>query len=411
MPPTLSAAHHADGAGRGDASLVFDVVIRNRRVGHRFPGGTRDIQDSWLEVSVYDSSGRRVAEAGTRNESQDPTAHRFEVLLAGADGAPVLEHDTHRFRAVVADTTIGPRDAAVVRYAWSPPAALEPSPLRVVARLLHRSRSRAMQDAACRESRSALGRAFGRATHEQRGAPLDPCGRLPITEIARAERFVGPGADRLNAPLDRAPRYRRLYEHGLGLLHDVQERLDAARASLEAALDLMGADAPPFERAMVLSALARCAGRQGRVDEALDLAARAEAGAPEHPALARVRAEALARVWRFSESLPFWRAAAESTPLDDATWADLATAFGSAGDTASAFDGARRALALQPRSEPALRAQALALESVDAGAAAFAAYLAHREPDDASDLRLACQRASEWCALETLPVHTHWLRP
>ena len=39
-------------ASRSEHQLRFDVVLRNRRVGHRFPGGTNDSNDVWVEVSL-----------------------------------------------------------------------------------------------------------------------------------------------------------------------------------------------------------------------------------------------------------------------------------------------------------------------------------------------------------------------
>ena len=32
------------------SKVAFDVVVRNLLVGHRFPGGVLDIQDTWIEV-------------------------------------------------------------------------------------------------------------------------------------------------------------------------------------------------------------------------------------------------------------------------------------------------------------------------------------------------------------------------
>ena len=32
-----------------------DIVVRNERVGHRFPAGVLDAQDTWIEVRIEDS--------------------------------------------------------------------------------------------------------------------------------------------------------------------------------------------------------------------------------------------------------------------------------------------------------------------------------------------------------------------
>jgi hypothetical protein len=54
----------------------------------------------------------------------------------------------------------------------------------------------------------------------------------------------------------------------------------------------------------------------------------------------------------------------------------------------------------------------LALQGLDApgSAAAFDAYLEHREPDALPALRRACKAAQPLCALESKPVHVHELK-
>jgi len=46
---------------RGDDVLV-EVVVRTRKVGHFFPGGTIDAFDVWVELQATDDKGRRFLE-------------------------------------------------------------------------------------------------------------------------------------------------------------------------------------------------------------------------------------------------------------------------------------------------------------------------------------------------------------
>ena len=55
--PTARRSRRARGS-------TLDVVIRNLLVGHRFPGGVLDIQDTWIEVEVADATGKRLAASG-----------------------------------------------------------------------------------------------------------------------------------------------------------------------------------------------------------------------------------------------------------------------------------------------------------------------------------------------------------
>jgi tetratricopeptide (TPR) repeat protein len=392
--------------------VTLSVVVRNTGVGHRFPGGVLDAQDTWIELIVTDAQGHQVAEAGVKHErdANDPTAHRFFVLQAGENGKPLLQRETHLFRAPVFNHTIAPRDAVAVEYAFAAPSRPEAFPLRVAARLRHRSRSLDVQEAACADARAPRGKSFLEASRKITGTPLLPCVTQPLTDIARTELWIGPGSEGKPAPT--TPTWRRLHDHGLALLHAVQERLDEARPSLQRALEL----APgPGERAQVLAALATVAARQGRVGETEEWLRQAEALAPGAPALSRIRGEALAQIWRWQDAVAPLQEASKKTPMDDGLIAQLALALGSAGRDAEALEVARRGLFLQPRDADLLRVQALSLSALHADPAlvreAREAYLTCRTPDEAPRVRAACSRDVPGCALERNPVHTHAMRP
>lgn len=415
---TLPADHAAVTPG---TRTVFDVVVRNQRVGHRFPGGTLDSQDTWIEVEIRDARGQLVAEAGTEHEKtgDDATAHRLRAAIAGDDGVPLMERQVNRFRAVVFNHTLLPREATVVQYAFDVPADLpaDAQPLRVSARLRHRSRPLALQAAACADASSARGKDFA-AHRPLTGLPVapDPCPPQPMVDIAESEVWIGAGSEGHagTGGADR-PAWRRLYEHGLGMTRAVQERLDEARPSLERALaDLDKTGGNAKDRAMVLSALSYLAGHQGRTEEALGVLARIEPLVPGHPAIGHLRGEALSLVWRWSAATGPLREAALGAPRDDSAWTMLALAQGSAGQDAAVLESAARGLALAPRDPDLLRTQALALEALrapdDVVERARRGYLDHRVADDAPGVRARCSAKVPGCALERVPVHAHPLR-
>jgi tetratricopeptide (TPR) repeat protein len=403
----------ADGARvlPGEA-LTFDVVVRNLRVGHRFPGGTLDALDTWIELTVDDARGRRIAEAGTAHEASgaDPSGHVLRALIAGTGGVPLFEREINRFKAVVVNHTIPPRDAAVAEFAFDVPEALDPGalPLKVTARLRHRSRSLELQRAACADGKTPRGRAFAAAS----GIALDACAAQPVTEIARSEVWIGSGAaDRPRSP---AAAWRRLLDHAYGLQHAVQERLDEARPSLDRALAEVEATGSALEQAMVLAALARLSANEGRTDEALARLDQAALLAPGHPALANLRGEALSLVWRWAEAVPALDEAARAAPGDDSAWTRLGIALGSrGGDDRASLAAAIEGLRIQPRDPDLLRVEALALGALgDARAkAAGAAYEAFRPADTIPGVKAACSARVPGCALERNPVHVHRMRP
>lgn len=400
----------ADGAPvQAGTELVLDVVLRNTRAGHRLPGGARDVQDTWVEVVIRDSDGRLVAEAGAdheRGEVDDATAFRLRSLLLDEDGIPEELHRVHRFRGLAFDRTLAPRDAALVRYRLSIPETIPWSlPLRVEATLRHRRHNRQVQTAACEASRTERGLAFT-ANAESRGRPgLDACAEQPVTRIAQSVIWLGAGSEE-RAGSGRAldPTGERLYDHALALTHELQERLDDARPSLAAALEAFGDD--DRQQAAVHALLASVAGRQGRVAEALEEVGRAEALVGRHPALARLRGDAYAQVWRWPEAAVAYRQVTEMAPGNTQAYRDLARALGSTQDDEGALRAASAGLALNPRDTDMLRSQSLALSSLgaDEADAAREAALAFRRPDDRPRLLRQCQEQVPGCNRDRQPI-------
>jgi tetratricopeptide (TPR) repeat protein len=404
----------ADGAPVVAGTRVsLDVVVRNLLVGHRFPGGVMDVQDTWIELDVKDARGARIASSGLDHETDvdDEDTHVLRAYVVNDQGEILEEHELPSFRGAVANHTIAARDAIAVRYAFDVPEALaaEQLPLVVEARLRHRSRTLRFQKEVCREARTPGGKRFLDGTRAARDAELDPCKPQPITEIAAVRVELGAGA----VPTAARPAWQRLYEHGMALIPVVTERLDEPRLILEAALAAVPAD-DAKGRAAVLVQLGSVAGRQGRTDDAIALLeqARGLLTAPYPPAIDFIAADALARVWRWDEAATYAQAATERAPLNTLAWVMLARARGSLHDDAGALEAARRGLAISPRDPDLLRSQATALRGLDPDLAddALAAFDRFRAPDAAPQLRMTCAGSSQRCAREREMGHTHAMK-
>ncbi|HEU4730997.1 MAG TPA: multiheme c-type cytochrome [Kofleriaceae bacterium] len=396
--------------------IALDVVIRNLLVGHRFPGGVLDIQDTWVEVEVADARGARLAASGLTHERDpaDQDTHVLRTLVVDERGEVLEEHEMPSFRTQIATQTLAPREAQAIRYAFDVPARLSAAqlPLTVTARLRHRSRTLRMQRVVCESARTPAGRAFLAGAKGAREVVLDPCRPQPITLIAETQVQLGRGAARASRP--GRPAWERMYEHGMALVGTVSERLDEAREVLDAAL----AAAPAGDgraRAMIAVQLAQVASRQGRVDDALARIAEARSllPAPGPAVLDAVAADALSRVWRWQDAIAPARACTERAPGNAGAWTALARALGSIGDDAAALDAATRGLELAPRDPDLLRSQATALAALHRGEAeaALAAYDRFRAPDSAGELRIQCAADSARCAREREQGHTHVLHP
>ena len=398
--------------------LDLDVVVRNLLVGHRFPGGVLDIQDTWIEVEVHDRAGTLLAQSGLGHATKlrDDDTHVLRTLVVDDHGEVLEQHDLAKFRTQIATQTLAAREAQVIRYAFDVPARVQ-LPLTVTARLRHRSRTLALQAEVCRVARTAEGRAFIAGAKGARAVELDPCRPQPITLIAETQVELGDGAKLSTA----RPAWERMYEHGMALVGTVSERLDEAKLVLERALAAAPAGRP---RAMVIVQLAWVASKQGRVEDALALVARARAELPAPPAhrsgagrgpavLDAIEADALMRVWRWDDAVAPARAAAQQAPGNSAAWVQLARCLGSIGDDVHSLAAAASGLELAPRDPDLLRSQATALAAMhrpEAGKA-LAAYDRFRSPDYSAELRISCAADSRRCAREREQGHTHVLHP
>jgi tetratricopeptide (TPR) repeat protein len=394
--------------------LALDVVIRNLLVGHRFPGGVLDIQDTWIEVEVADARGKRLAASGLTHDrdADDQDTHVLRTLVVDERGEVLEQHEMASFRTQIATQTLAAREAQAIRYAFDVPATLIAGdlPLTVTARLRHRSRTLKMQHAVCEAARTATGRAFIAGAKGAREVVLDPCKPQPITLIAETHVELGRGA-RIGAA---RPAWERMYEHGMALVATVSERLEEARAVLDAALAAASAG-DKRARAMVLVQLAQVASKQGRVDDALALVAEARPllPTPGPAVLDAVAADALSRVWRWQDAIAPAKACAARAPANTGAWVALARVLGSTGNDAAALEAATKGLELAPRDPDLLRSQATALAALHRGeaGAALAAYDRFRSPDNSAELRIQCASDSSRCAREREQGHTHPLHP
>jgi tetratricopeptide (TPR) repeat protein len=377
---------------------AVDVVVRNLLVGHRFPGGVLDMQDTWIEVEVADAHGKRIASSGLTHEhdADDTEAHVLRTLMVDDKGKVLDEHEMGHFRAPVATQTLAPREAQAIRYAFTLPkgAAL---PLTVTARLRHRSRPLKAQLAACAAAHSLEGAKFLAGARGARDVTLDPCKPQPVTLIAQTRRVLGTPST-----------WQQLYEHGMALTMTIVTRQQEARGILEQAL----AAAPDDRaRAMTEVQLGWVASKQGKADEALERVARARqllAAPKDPPVLDALLADAYLRLNRYADAREPARRCTENAPQNTAAWAVYARILVALGDHAAALTAATKGLELSPRDADLLRSQATALAALGdpQASAAEAAFTRFRAPDDWATLRIACAKQDARCARERNPVPT-----
>jgi hypothetical protein len=381
----------------GDA-LETDVVVFNAAVGHRFPSGVLDNQQTRLEVELVSATGRVLAAS---------REHELRSEAVSLDGVPLAARETHQIVAAAWNHSVPPRDSRAIRVRFEVPKTLEPSelPLTVRARLTHVSRSTALMESACADSRTERGRAFDIASLAVTEHALDACAEQPVTEVARAEQ-------RLNGEPVSRPDWLRAYHRGQALASGLSEYLGEADEAFQQAL-AAAPDAPAKGRA--LFGLGLVAGKRGQVDTANARLDEAQRLLGPVPSIDRARGEAFAQVWRWRPAAQAWRAAARKAPLDLTLWQSLAMAEASAGNAPGALEAAQKGLALNPRDGDCLRVQALVLGQLGAPqpqvAEALAAALHWRTADEAPKAKALCSKNVPGCAARRDPVPKYQATP
>jgi lipoprotein NlpI len=97
-----------------------DVVVRPRKVGHFFPGGTVDAFDVWVELEAVDDHGRTLFHSGVAADQGrgpvDSGAHAYRSLLLDEHGNPINKRNAWAARSVAYVRLIPPGAADTIHY-------------------------------------------------------------------------------------------------------------------------------------------------------------------------------------------------------------------------------------------------------------------------------------------------------
>jgi tetratricopeptide (TPR) repeat protein len=102
------------------STIRVDVVVRTRKIGHFFPGGTIDAFDVWLELQGQDADGRVIFWSGqVEDEGRgpvEPGAHFYRALQLDGQGNPIDKRNAWQARSVQYVRLIPPGAADVAHY-------------------------------------------------------------------------------------------------------------------------------------------------------------------------------------------------------------------------------------------------------------------------------------------------------
>jgi Tfp pilus assembly protein PilF len=97
-----------------------DVVVRTRKIGHFFPGGTLDSFDIWLELQGKDADGKIIYWSGRVEDdgkgAVEPGAHFYRSYQLDGEGNPINKRNAWQARSVLYVRAIQPGAADVAHY-------------------------------------------------------------------------------------------------------------------------------------------------------------------------------------------------------------------------------------------------------------------------------------------------------
>src|SRR5438552_11735083 len=125
LAPLTGPLNRVDAVVRPGETYRLDVVVRTRKVGHFFPGGTVDAFDVWLELQATDEKGRVIFWSGmVENGGKGPvekSAHFYRSLQLDGNGNPISKRNAWATRSLAYVRLIPPGAADTVHYRMTIP--------------------------------------------------------------------------------------------------------------------------------------------------------------------------------------------------------------------------------------------------------------------------------------------------
>jgi Flp pilus assembly protein TadD len=239
---------------RAGETVGFDVVVRTRKVGHFFPGGTVDAFDVWVELQVDDDRGRTLFHSGALDGADGPVdrrAHFYKSLQLDEHGNVINKRNAWATRSVAYVRLIPPSSADTVHYRVDIPRDAGRQ-LTVTAKVNYRKFSWWNTQWAFAGVRDPTDTGFSLTKAHDDGrwvftgdtsrvsGSIKAIPKIPVTVMAQAERkieVVSADAPRPTAILGGTKSAReRWNDHGIGLL--LQGDLKGAERSFRKVTEL-----------------------------------------------------------------------------------------------------------------------------------------------------------------------------
>ncbi len=377
-------------------TVEVHVVVRNKGVGHTFPGGTNDSNEGWIDFRVTDESGREVYRSGAIREDRhlDPKAHTYGAIFVNGKSERIFRRDPQNFRALVFSRVIGPGTADVARYAFTVPPDLAGRSLTISASLRWRK----------------FERRFTEFVYEGKEVP-----DLPVTTIAehsvvlpvdvRPLDGAAPPATPLQAATSKEAKpedWIRFNDHGIGLL--VQ---GDTKGALQAFGAVAGMDPSRIDG---WRNQARVWIQEGNLTEAYAMLKKCEEIAPGDAQTAWFWAQALFREGRFEDAAKAYQRVLEFFPEDRGAWFGLGQSYFRDRKFADALTPLLKVLEIDPEHREAHYHRMLCYKSLGReteAREAEKAYVKYQIDEEADARTNEFRLRNPDVNFDSLPIHVH----
>jgi len=186
-------------------TLIADVVIQNKGIGHSFIPEQRDFYEAWVDFNVKDSSGKTLVESGfiKPDGDLDPSAHSFTSRLVNIEGNLNDIHQIWHNRVLAYNNGLQSGRSQLVRYRFRLPKAVD-GPVTITASVKYRRFDQHFLD-------FAMDQQAGKHYSE------------PVLEVASTSRALKIGENPAIAPAaGENPEWMRWNNYGIALLDSLQ---------------------------------------------------------------------------------------------------------------------------------------------------------------------------------------------
>ena len=183
-------------------TLVADVVLQNKGIGHSFIPEQRDFYEAWLDFTVKDAAGKVLAESGflQPDGNLDPSTHSFTNRLINNKGELNDIHQIWHNRVLAYNNTVQSGRSQLVRYRFRLPKNISGA-VSLTATIRYR-----------RFDQHFVDYAMGQKHYAQ-----------PVIDVASQTRTFNIGENKPVTPgPDENPEWMRWNNYGIGLL-DAQQ--------------------------------------------------------------------------------------------------------------------------------------------------------------------------------------------